>query len=182
MHEGCHEDFEIVTHSITMQQVAEAYGFQSNKKGFIRCPFHGNGLERTPSLKIYPGHRGFHCKGCGVGGDVIRFVELLNNLTSKEAMEELAATFQIPISTDVDTSPETIERAKQARVEQALAITLEQQKLIDLRYLGNEILALENLIKESIPYSEIWQQYQNRLPILKGEWELIFNSINKNYR
>jgi len=179
MSDSRHEDFEIVIHSITMQQVAEAYGFQINRKGFMRCPFHANGSERTPSLKVYPGHRGFHCKACGVGGDVIRFVELLNNLTPLEAMMELAATFQIPISTDVNISPETIERAKQARFEQQQTITLEQQKLADLKRLGTLIQAFEREIKESQPFSDTWCYCQNKLPILRGEWEMLFNSINK---
>lgn len=179
MPDGRHEDFEIVTHSITMQQVAEAYGFQINRKGFMRCPFHANGLERTPSLKVYQGYRGFHCKACGTGGDVIRFVELLNKLTSKEAMEELAATFHIPISTDADIYPEIIERAKQARLEQQQAITLEQQKLADLKRLGTLIQAFEREIEESQPYSNIWCYCQNKLPILRGEWEMLFNSMKK---
>ena len=179
MTDGRHEDFEIVTHSITMQQVADIYGFKINRKGFMRCPFHANGSERTPSLKVYQGYRGFHCKACGVGGDVIRFVELLNNLTPLEAMMELAATFQIPISTDVDISPETIERAKQARFEQQQAITLEQQKQADLKRLGTLIQAFEREIEESQPYSNTWCYCQNKLPILRGEWEMLFNSIKK---
>ncbi len=179
MPDSRHEDFEIVTHSITMQQVAEVYGFQVNRKGFMRCPFHANGSERTPSLKVYQGYRGFHCKACGTGGDVIRFVELLNNLTSKEAMMELVTIFHIPISTDIDVSTDTIERAKQARLEQQYAITLEQQKQADLKRLGTLVQAYEREIKESAPYSNIWCYCQNKLPILRGEWELLFNSIKK---
>lgn len=179
MTDSRHEDFEIVTHSITMQQVAEAYGFQVNRKGFMRCPFHANGSERTPSLKVYQGYRGFHCKACGTGGDIIRFVELLNNVTSKAAMEELSAAFRISISTDVSVSPETIERAKQARIEQAHAITLQQQKQADLKRLGTLIQAYERVIEESQPYSDTWCYCQNKLPNLRGEWEMLFNLIKK---
>ena len=168
-----------MTHSITMHQVAEVYGFHVNRKGFMRCPFHANGSERTPSLKVYQGYRGFHCKACGTGGDVIRFVELLNNLTSKEAMMELVTTFHIPISTDIDVPTDTIERAKQARLEQQNAITLEQQKQADLKQLGTLIQAHERKIEESLPYSNTWCYCQNKLPILRGEWEMLFNSISK---
>ncbi len=94
-------------------------------------------------------------------------------------MMELAATFQIPISTDVNISPETIERAKQARFEQQQTITLEQQKLADLKRLGTLIQAFEREIKESQPFSDTWCYCQNKLPILRGEWEMLFNSINK---
>lgn len=179
MTDSRHEDFEIITHSITMQQVAEVYGFKINRKGFMRCPFHANGSERTPSLKVYQGYRGFHCKGCGAGGDIIRFVELLNNLPSKEAMEELAATFQISISTDVSISLEIIDRAKQARIEQAHAITLQHQKQAELKRLGALIQAYERIIEESQPFSDMWCYCQNKLPNLRGEWETLFNSIKK---
>ena len=37
------------------------------------CPFHG---EKTPSFHVNGDKGFFHCFGCGVGGDVIKFVEL----------------------------------------------------------------------------------------------------------
>jgi DNA primase len=34
----------------------------------VRCPFHGGGKERTPSLTIYR-NGGYHCFGCGKNGN-----------------------------------------------------------------------------------------------------------------
>ena len=52
------------------------------------CPFHG---EKTPSFQVN-GEKGvFHCFGCGVGGDVIKFVELYDKVTFPEAVRQLAA-------------------------------------------------------------------------------------------
>jgi DNA primase len=52
------------------------------------CPFHG---EKTPSFQVH-GERGFfYCFGCGVGGDVIKFVELYDKVTFPEAVRQLAA-------------------------------------------------------------------------------------------
>ncbi len=52
------------------------------------CPFHG---EKTPSFQVN-GEKGvFHCFGCGVGGDVIKFVELYDKITFPEAVRQLAA-------------------------------------------------------------------------------------------
>ena len=42
------------------------------------CPFHG---EKTPSFHVNGDKGFFHCFGCGVGGDVIKFVELHDKVT-----------------------------------------------------------------------------------------------------
>ena len=47
---------------LTAQQVAEHYGFEVNRSGFMKCPFHTG--DRTASLKLYDGESGFHCFGC----------------------------------------------------------------------------------------------------------------------
>ena len=51
------------------------------------CPFHD---EKSPSLSVSPSKGLFHCFGCGAGGDVIRFVERIENLGFTEAAERLA--------------------------------------------------------------------------------------------
>jgi DNA primase len=61
----------------------------------LRCPFHGGGAERTPSLVIYEPGRGWHCFGCGRGSDAVDFVSELKHVGSIEALllvEELADT------------------------------------------------------------------------------------------
>ena len=57
------------------------------------CPFHG---EKTPSFNVNP-DRGFHCFGCGVGGDVFKFVELQEKVGFQDAVRHLAARFGIPL-------------------------------------------------------------------------------------
>src|SRR3954454_14893680 len=52
------------------------------------CPFHA---EKTPSFSINPELGGYHCFGCGAGGDVISFVREIEHLTFVEAVERLAA-------------------------------------------------------------------------------------------
>src|SRR5688572_28228244 len=58
------------------------------------CPFHG---EKTPSFHVN-GEKGFfHCFGCSVGGDVIKFVELFEKVSFPEAVRELAARVGLPV-------------------------------------------------------------------------------------
>ena len=52
------------------------------------CPFHE---EKTPSFSINPLAGLYHCFGCGVGGDVIRFLRDIENLSFVEAVERLAS-------------------------------------------------------------------------------------------
>ena len=51
------------------------------------CPFHD---EKTASFRVTPSKGFYHCFGCGEGGDVIRFVEKINNLGFADAVEWLA--------------------------------------------------------------------------------------------
>lgn len=51
------------------------------------CPFHS---EKTPSFHVHPDKGFFKCFGCGQGGDVIKFVQLHENLPFPEALRMLA--------------------------------------------------------------------------------------------
>ena len=52
------------------------------------CPFHG---EDTPSFVVSPAKQIYHCFGCGVGGDAIKFVMDYEKLSYPEAIEKLAS-------------------------------------------------------------------------------------------
>lgn len=51
------------------------------------CPFHG---EKSPSFYVNPQKNIYHCFGCGVGGNAISFLRDYENLTFKEAVNELS--------------------------------------------------------------------------------------------
>ena len=54
------------------------------------CPFHG---EKTPSFHVNRDKGFFHCFGCGVGGDVFKFLELHDKLAFPDAVKQLAQRF-----------------------------------------------------------------------------------------
>jgi len=51
------------------------------------CPFH---KEKTPSFTVDTSKQLYHCFGCGEGGDLITFVEKIENMEFIEAIEFLA--------------------------------------------------------------------------------------------
>ena len=59
------------------------------------CPFHG---EKTPSFVISPVKQIYHCFGCGVGGDAIKFVQEYEKLNYPEALEKIASMMNFSLS------------------------------------------------------------------------------------
>ena len=56
------------------------------------CPFHS---EKTPSFHVHPDKGFFHCFGCGVGGDVFKFLELHEKVGFQDAVRMLAQKFGV---------------------------------------------------------------------------------------
>lgn len=65
------------------------------------CVFHD---ERSPSLQVNPADGFYHCFGCQVGGDAIRFMRDHHGLSFSEALETLADRFNIHIEPTEDHS------------------------------------------------------------------------------
>lgn len=59
------------------------------------CPFHN---EKTPSFTVDPIKKFYHCFGCGVGGDVVKFVMEMEKLSYPDALSELAKKYNIEIA------------------------------------------------------------------------------------
>jgi DNA primase len=72
---------------------------KKGKNHVARCPFHN---EKTPSFSINEYEQFYHCFGCGKSGDVIRFIEEIENVDYAEAVALLAkqANMSLPDLTD----------------------------------------------------------------------------------
>ncbi|MEE8348784.1 MAG: DNA primase [Acidobacteriota bacterium] len=70
------------------------------------CPFHS---EKTPSFLVSESKQIFKCFGCGAGGDIFKFVMLMENMTFPESIKHLAESHGIQIpnaSTDSSSRSE----------------------------------------------------------------------------
>ena len=123
---------------LTMRDVTERYGIDVNRAGFAHCPFHAG--DRDASLKIYPGGRGWHCFGCGEGGDVISFVQKLFNLDFMGALHKLNDDFRLNLPGLAANSP-----SNRAVVDKAIRdrrLKIAAKKAEESRLKGNWLRAL----------------------------------------
>ena len=84
------------------------------------CPFHE---ERTPSFSVDAQEKLYHCFGCGVGGDVIKFVEEKEGLGFAEAVELLADRYGVELEREQEDPRAEARRQQRRRLEELLERT-----------------------------------------------------------
>src|SRR5258708_33179138 len=67
------------------------------------CPFHA---EKSPSFAVHPTKQIYHCFGCGVGGDVFKFVMEMEKCAFPEAIRVVAEKCGIAVPRQRERSPE----------------------------------------------------------------------------
>jgi DNA primase len=81
------------------------------------CPFH---QEKTPSFSVNADKGLYYCFGCGEGGDVVRFLERMENLSFTEVIEQLAERYNIKLEYEESGGPDTGKRDRDHRLLQLL--------------------------------------------------------------
>ncbi|MBI2357265.1 DNA primase [Candidatus Dojkabacteria bacterium] len=95
---------ELIKEKADIVTIAERY-IQLKKAGknFVGlCPFHS---EKTPSFNISPDIQIFKCFGCGKSGDVITFIQEIEKLDFKEAIEKLAKETGVELKNTSENEP-----------------------------------------------------------------------------
>lgn len=95
---------------VTARELFQFYGFEINRGGFCKSPFSSN--DKTPSLKVYDGGRGWHDFSSGNGGSVIDFVMLYFGLSFKDSLAKINEDFSLGLPIG-----EKIDRRKQLEME-----------------------------------------------------------------
>lgn len=125
-----------------------------------RCPFHS---EKTPSFSVSQTKQFYHCFGCGVSGDAIKFLTEHDGLHFTEAVEFLASRAGLTVPTEQ-------KEGNTLRLEPLYAILEEAQKFYQqaLRHHPSASRAHEYLKGRGLS-GQIAKQF--KLGFASREWE-----------
>ena len=89
--------------------ISEYVNLNKRGKNYVGlCPFHS---EHTPSFTVYPDSGSFYCFGCGIGGDVIKFISLIKNIDFIDSVKYLADR----VGVELEGTPDSV--LEMARIE-----------------------------------------------------------------
>lgn len=151
-----------IKRAVPARELFEFYGFEINRAGFCRSPFAAN--DKTPSLKVYDGGRGWHDFSSGKGGDIIAFVMEYFSLPFMEACKKINDDMRLglPIGEKLTLSQqkEADRKAAQRKREQ-IEREMAQKRVLTAyhaaldRWISLDIMKRENAPKSlSEPFSE----------------------------
>ncbi|MEJ1110858.1 MULTISPECIES: DNA primase [unclassified Kribbella] len=99
------EDIALVRERARIDDIVGSYVTLKNAGGGSLkglCPFHD---EKSPSFNVTPSRGFFYCFGCQEGGDVIDFIQKIDQISFHEAVETLAAKVGIQLRYDESGAP-----------------------------------------------------------------------------
>ena len=121
------------------------------------CPFH---KEKTPSFSVDTSKQLFHCFGCGEGGDIINFIEKIENMEFIEAVEFLAKKVGYSLKYTYSGSPQTsklknrlVDLNELAKKYFNFILFNSKKGLPSLNYLKNRGFTEKTLIEFDVGYS-----------------------------
>jgi DNA primase len=131
------------------------------------CPFH---TEKTPSFGVNPVHQYFKCFGCGVGGDIFKFVMQLEGVTFFEALKSIAERNGIPMPKRAEyVDPETKQRAALLHAHEIAAQLFQSNLNSSMGAHARQYLSKRGVTPESIAEfglglsADSWDQLTRRL-------------------
>ena len=130
-------------------EVAGGYISLERKGGtwWACCPFHH---EKTPSFAINESDQYFHCFGCGESGDVIKFVQSMENIEFIDAVKLLAERAGLSMPQTAFDNGQTVElKRKKDAVLEILAASA--RFYLNNLNSGNADKHIEYILKRQIP-------------------------------
>ncbi len=139
--------------------VVEAAGVHLRGRGRVRqglCPFHE---EREGSFTVYADSQRWYCFGCGLGGDVLDFIQRSDGVDLPEALRRLEASSERPARLDApaprSVSPEPAPVRDTALLTAAMSCYARQLQLCEpaQAYLASRGISAEAARRLALGYS-----------------------------
>lgn len=154
--------------------ISEYVALKKRGRNFLaRCPFHN---EKTPSFNVNEEKQIFMCFGCGVGGDVFKFIMQIEHLSFPEAVRFIADRYGIALPAP-SASPTAVSASSGDTLRKAMAetVALYQQCLLNspdgkpaLQYLQKRGVTLETIAACRLGYAPSGGDYLVPLLQKKG--------------
>ncbi|WQS36028.1 DNA primase [Helicobacter pylori] len=105
-------NFEPLKERIQIVEVLERYLdlYKAGANFKACCPFHE---ERSASFIVSPEKNIYHCFGCGVSGDALKFLQEYQKMSFIEAVEEVANIYHYTLEYETNAKTEQNERLKE---------------------------------------------------------------------
>ena len=130
------------------------------------CPFHD---EKTPSFNVSRDKGFYKCFGCGEGGDVFSFLQKIENISFREALERLAQRYGVELQNNPEAAAQNTERQLHHQILSAANTFFQEQFSVDhgwpaQDYASSRGLAKSTLEKFGIGYApDSWDDLRNYL-------------------
>ncbi|MDE6707655.1 MAG: DNA primase, partial [Oscillospiraceae bacterium] len=157
-----------ILEQIPIADIFQKYNhFRRQGKNYICCcPFHS---EKTPSCVIYPDLYLFYCPNCGVGGDVITYLQITENLSYIDTVKTLAQRLNLTIFSNTDIPETRLQRDKCYKINRETANFYYQNLLRGrdkrgLEYFMKRHLSPQTIKKYGLGFApDDWHTLQNYL-------------------
>lgn len=147
-----------VNELLNMPDVAQLFGYEPDKKGFIKSPF---SQEKTASCKLYDGlGKGFYDFSTGTAGDCIKFVSMTQGVDNWTAAKMMVEAFSLPIDMkNTHLTRKKVQQLKREReADQKRKAVYKKKWVADMDALKATIQTCEKLLKSPHiqPMSDLW--------------------------
>ena len=156
---------EEIKSKFTMPEILARYNI-AVKKGFCKCPFHKG--DNTPSMKVYKD--GFYCFGCGAGGDIIRFVQLHDNLSFEGACKWISGE---------ELTQKTKHQLAVARIRRKDNTRNMARCKQELKEINKQLAPLWQKYLSSEPFSDEWCDSYNEWQKLVYKQQLLIEQLGE---
>lgn len=169
-----------------------------NREQQFSCDLHGDGLDSTPSARVYPESASFHCFACGRSRDAITLVREKEGLDFWPAIKKIEAEYGLPpLPWSEDEEPGGIPRHRSLSDELRESKPNSTKESAEAKFRRIRSLVSNAYLERQVPASicaDLWSLYdkakyyqsqdshqtQVLLGMLDSALEIIFESLNQD--